>query len=39
MYGNWISHVNLIDLHFGTDLGLLRSKAVLNGDNSNQISD
>ncbi len=36
--GTWIGTMNLTEPHCGTDLGLLRTKAVLNGDGSYRIS-
>lgn len=36
--GTWTGTMNLTEPHCGTDLGLLRSKAVANGDGSYRIS-
>ncbi|MCA1491155.1 acyl-CoA dehydrogenase C-terminal domain-containing protein [Ensifer sp. NBAIM29] len=36
--GNWTGTMNLTEPHCGTDLGLLRTKAVPNGDGSYRIS-
>ena len=36
--GEWTGTMNLTEPHCGTDLGLLRTKAVPNGDDSYQIT-
>lgn len=36
--GNWTGTMNLTEPHCGTDLGLLRTKAVPNGDGSFKVS-